>query len=115
MIYLLCNILKYASSSLGNKHSEEVKLKISLRQKDKKGENHQRFGKFHTEETKAKTSKKVFVYSNDNPLILLFEFTSFTNAAKHFNCSQQTMTNYVDKNKLYKDKWLLLTNPKEEV
>ena len=27
----------------------------------------------------------------------------------------KTMTNYVDKNKLYKDKWLLLTNPKEEV
>jgi len=103
------NILKVAGSSLGYKHTEEVRFKLSEIQKNKKGENHQRYGKFHSEETKALRSKQVFVYSNENPSVLLFEFSSYTNARKHFNCNRQTIANNIDTKKLFKEKWLLFS------
>ena len=48
------NIKKIADSSLGLKHSEETKRKMS---KIHKGENNQMFGKHHSEETKRKISE----------------------------------------------------------
>jgi group I intron endonuclease len=47
------NILKVAGSSLGYKHDDEAKKKIS---DANKGENHPNFGKTHSEETRANMS-----------------------------------------------------------
>ena len=83
----------------------------------KTGHNHSRFGKFHSAATKAKISqsmnKKVFVYTLDSDsksLILHKSFNSCAEAAKYFNCSTCTITNYLDKNKLYKRQWILTSS-----
>lgn len=47
------NILKYAASSLGFKHSDTTKLKMSI---NNTKENHPFFGKKHTEESRIKMS-----------------------------------------------------------
>lgn len=103
------NILKVAGSSLGYKHSKEIRLKLNEIQKNKKGINHQRYRKLNSEETKALRAKQVFVYSNDNPSIILFELSSYTNARKHFNCNRQTIANNIDTKKLFKKKWFLFS------
>ena len=49
--------------------------------------------------------KKVFVYSFDsapNGVTLYKSFDNYTKATLYFNCSVRTLSNYVDKNKLYK-------------
>jgi group I intron endonuclease len=88
----------------GKSHTPEIRLKLSEIKKNKKGENSPRYGKTHSEETKALRSKKVFVYSNDNPSIFfLFEFSSYMYAKDHFKCSRQTIANNIDTNKLFKE------------
>jgi group I intron endonuclease len=47
------NILKTAGSSLGYKHDEEARAKMST---SKKGQNHPMFGKIRSEETRAQIS-----------------------------------------------------------
>lgn len=91
----------------GKTHSSEVRLKLSEIKKNKKGENSPRYGKLNSEETKALRAKKVFVYSNDSPSIILLEFSSYTNACLHFNCNRQTIANNIDTKKLFNGKWLL--------
>jgi len=108
----------------GRTHSEETKALISQAMIGKNlGKN---LGKTHSEESKALMSlaksgynnpmtKKVFVYildSDSNALILHKSFFSLTDATKHFNCSRQTISKYLDKNKLYKNQWLLYTSEK---
>jgi group I intron endonuclease len=123
------NILKVAGSMLGFKHTEKTIAKMSEIQKsiDRAGEKHPMFGRTgdnnpmfgktgeknpmfgKTGENHPK-SKKVFVYSS-NPLTKLeHEFASCKEAAKYFNCSKRTLSNYVDKNKLYKKQWILYSS-----
>jgi len=108
--------IKISLALLGKRHSSESLAKMS---EAKTGKNHPNFGKFLSEETKTKTKiskaliKKVFVYSLDptsNQIILHKSFNSYLDTSKYFNCSKRTLFNYMDKNKLYKGKWLLLTN-----
>lgn len=74
-------------------------------------------GKTLSEKTKAKMSiaksnnnpmsKKVFVYSfnlETKVTILVRFFNTGAEAAKYFNCSNSTISNYLDKDKLYKKK-----------
>ena len=82
------------------------------------------FGKTHNEETKivmsnikkgiplsethkANISKKVYVYSNDNPSILVFEFNSQTETAAYFKSNNATISRYMNSDKLYQNKWRL--------
>jgi len=128
------NILKVAGSLLGHKHSEVSKALRSEAMKGKghpffgkahtadtltkmreakTGENNHFFGKAHTPETLAKFHKKVFVYSLDEALkesILIKSFDSCSDAAKFFNCSTRVISYYIDKNKLYKNQWMLYSS-----
>lgn len=128
------NILKVAGSLLGHKHSEESKALRSEAMKGKghpffgkahtadtlakmreakTGENNLNFGKTHTAETLTKFYKKVFVYSLDEALkesILIKYFDSCSDAAKFFNCSTRVISYYIDKNKLYKNQWMLYSS-----
>lgn len=124
------NILKTAGSLLGFKHSNATILKFQ----DRINSKNPMFGKLHSIETKQKlselkkgklrseetkkkigktNSKKVFVYQNDpltNKRIFLKCIDIFSESAEYFNCSYATIKNYVNKDKLLKNKWLLLTS-----
>ena len=76
------------------------------------GENNPKFGK--TGENHPK-SKKVFVYSFDletKEIILHKCFGTCTEATKFFNCSNSTISKYLDKNKLFQNKWILTSSAK---
>jgi group I intron endonuclease len=97
----------------------------------KTGETHPMFGKTHsieaikkmsearkgilkTEEHKIKISKSmsknVFVYSFDletENKVLFKSFNTCIEAAKYFDCSTRNISRYLDKNKLYKNPWIL--------
>ena len=105
-------------------HSPETKTKIS---KALSGENHYNFGKTHLAQTlalmseakmgnKNLMSKKVFVYSFNLEMketTLYKSFDTYTEATKHFNCSNATISKYLNKNKLYKNQWFLTSSSKE--
>jgi hypothetical protein len=70
------------------------------------------YGRIHSDETKVKLnevlkgdkypkSKIVFAYSGTAPTILKHEFVSYTEAAKHFNCSTMTISRYIKSDKLF--------------
>jgi len=44
--------------------------------------------------------------------ILYKSFNSYTDAAKIFDCSPRTLSRHLDKNKLYKKKWILSSSEK---
>jgi len=80
----------------GESHSIEAITKIS---KAMYGENHP-------------MSKSVFVYSfngysETKDIILYKSFYTCIEAAIFFDCSTRNLTRYLDKNKLYKKKWIL--------
>lgn len=128
------NILKVAGSLIGPKHlevskalrSEAMKGKdhpffgkshsvetLAKMRKAKTGENNYFYGKTHSPETLAKFRKKVFVYSLDEVLkeaILIKSLDSCSDATKFFNCSIRLISYYIDKNKLYKNKWILYSS-----
>jgi len=118
------NVLKTAGSRLGSKHSEESIAKMS-------GQNNHMFGKSLSSETLALMSeaksgdnnpmfgkyKKVFLYTLDSDskgLILYKSFNSRVDAIEFFDCSPRTISNYLDKNKLYKKQWILSSTMKED-
>lgn len=81
----------------GRTHSAETKVLMSI---VKLGENNPK-------------SKKVFVYSFDSgtkETILFKSFNTCLDTAKYFNCSNVTISNYLDKNRIYKKKWILLSS-----
>lgn len=81
-----------------------TRAKISIAQQ---GEKNSFFGKTHTAESKAKVSKKVFVYTNSIPTPMLsYEFVSCSEAAKHFSCSIMTISRYLKSGKCFKKKWI---------
>jgi group I intron endonuclease len=112
------NILKIAGSLLGYKHTIESIEKISMA---KKGDSHPMFGKSHSIDAVTKISKalsgennpmskKVFVYSlnlETQETTLYKSFNTCIEAAKYFSCSTRNISRYLDKNKLYKNKWIL--------
>lgn len=132
------NILKKAGSLLGYKHSDLTiaKMKVSKAGKNNPmaGKIHSQetiilMKKPKSEDTKAKMSeshkklnkigkynpmgKNVFVYSFDlktQKLILSKTFESCTESAKYFDTSVVTITKYLDKNKLYKNNWILFSS-----
>lgn len=105
------NILKVAGSLLGYKHTQESLTKISFN----------RLGKTHSIETVNKMkialkgennpmSKSVFIYSFDletKNITLHESFNTCIDAAKYFDCSTRTLRRYLDKDKLYKNQWIL--------
>jgi group I intron endonuclease len=108
------NILKVAGSLLGYKHTQESLTKISL----------SNLGKTHSVETvnkikialrgeKNPMSKNVLVYSFDletKDMVLYKSFNTCIEAAKYFDCSTRNLSRYLDKNKLYKKQWILLSS-----
>lgn len=114
------NILPTAGSRLGAKHSKESIAKMS-------GQNNHMFNKYLSDETLTKMSeakagkdnpmsKKVYVYSKDSDTvketILYKSFDTCIDVAKFFDCTTRTISNYLDKNKLYKNQWILTSSPK---
>jgi len=108
------NILKIAGSSYGYKHSEES---LELIRTALKGRS---FTEIHLdklskakkgiplcEDHKLKLSKKIYIYTNENPKELFLKFNSVNETAEYFNCSRRTISSYIDSNKLYKKKFIL--------
>jgi len=97
-------IVKISNAMIGKTHSAETKALI--------GKVHK--GKCLSAETKALMSlaknKIIFVYTLDSDskgLILHKFFNSCIDAAKYFDCTTRTLSRYLDKNKLYKNQWIL--------
>lgn len=112
------NILKIVGSSAGYKHSEEsLKLMrlaikgIPLTKAHREKLSLAKRGIVFSDTHKQNMSKKVYVYTNENPKILFQLFNSCNETAKYFNCNRKTISNYLDKNKLFKKKWLLFSSP----
>jgi len=117
------NILKTAGNSLGYKHSEITKQKISEINRGKtfsketcekisesvNGENHPFFGKNYSIETKDKMSqtKGTIIYKYSLDLILLKTFPSSKVAAKFFKASNSSIMKYARSNHIYKDQYIL--------
>lgn len=93
------------------------------------GESHHFFGKKHTEESKIKnrlsnlgqkrsietrlkiglaSTKSVYVYTSEE-FNLHISFNSCKDAAQYFNCTQRSISKYLDKDKIYKNKWMLFS------
>lgn len=116
------NILPTAGSRLGAKHSKESIVKMS-------GQNNHMFNKYLSIETLAKMSeakvgkdnpmrKTVYVYFKDSDTVketvLYKSFDTCIDVAKFFDCTTRTISNYLDKDKLYKNQWFLTSSPKNE-
>lgn len=123
------NILKIAGSSKGLKLSPETIALMSERMKGKlhsietkeklseakSGKYNPMFGKTHSTETKlkmsliklGKSSKIVYLYEKNNLSIVFKDFSSRIEAVKYLECSRASLNRYLDKNKVYKDKWIL--------
>lgn len=112
--------------NLVNPPSAETKAKLS---EAMTGERDHFFGRTHSAECKVRmsgannpmysrtgekspNSKRVFVYSKDSPTILSHEFTSCSEAAKHFSCHITIISKYLKNGKLFKNSgsYLRLTN-----
>ena len=52
----------------------------------------------------------MFIYNKNNKITVFMEFNSYTEAAKFFNCNVSTISRNIDKNKLFRDKWILSTS-----
>jgi len=51
--------------------------------------------------------KIVYLYSSENPLILHKEFETYTSAVEYINCHSSHIRRIIDKDKLFKNKWIL--------
>lgn len=125
------NILKTAGSRLGMETSDETKEKLSKALSGsnnamfgKTGNSHPKFGLVVSTETREKISfasssssnfmrKKVFIYSIDfetKEIKLYKSLDTCKEAANYLKCSTYTITNYLDKNKLYKKQYMLYSS-----
>jgi group I intron endonuclease len=129
------NLNKTAGSSFGNKHSEETKERMSA---SKKGENNPLFGKNHTdetlsrmskakagtnnpmfgknlsEETRAKISKKLgfTVEVTDTSTNDITVYDTIGKAAISLAASYTTLSRYIENQKLYRGRYLVVIKPK---
>jgi len=126
------NILKDAGSSLGFKHSEETKKKISKFHKanthnnifSKKGEEAVNFGRTHTKETKLNMSlsrrgennpsfgsgTSVFIYHFSTGYFI-DSFSSIGKAAESLNVGFATLKSCIQEKILLYEKWLISSKP----
>jgi NUMOD3 motif len=90
------NVLPYAYSFVGYKHTESTKLRMSLSRKYFK----------HTEESKLKMSinrgTSIYVY-NTNKLLMNI-LPSLNKASKYFLCLDITIMRYARNEKIFKEK-----------
>lgn len=135
----LYNFLESASSSEGYKHTDDAKQKMIKRLEDKinhpfwekhhddisksliskPGTLNPMFGKTHSEETKLiMRSKKVKyptgvgIYELSNNLVKNFDYAS--DLASYLNVSKVTVSKYINKGLVFKDKYYLRINPFKE-
>jgi group I intron endonuclease len=120
------NILKVAGSSLGFTLTLEAKAKLRDANLGEKNPNYGKtgytpsaetrakmrqanLGKILSAETRAKISAAqgtaILVYSKE--YIIVNTFSSTREAAKYFNCSHPTITNYITTGKLFQKQWFL--------
>jgi len=110
------NINLIAGSRLGSFHTNETKVLMkeakiginrSIETREKISDSCK--GILKTKEHKANISKslnkKVFVYSK-NTSILEYEFISYSEAAKYFNCSITSISRYIKSGKLIQNQWI---------
>jgi group I intron endonuclease len=100
---------------LGKSHSAESLAKMSEAKKGiTKSEEHKtKISEALSEKKNA--SKMVYVYefnSKTKETILFKELSSCAEAAKFFDCTTRSISNYLDKNKLYKKEWILSSTMK---
>jgi len=114
------------NSFFGKTHSAETVAKIRKIQRsiNRTGKNNPMYGKSISISTKAlmskakigknnPASKSVYLYSIDpvtKDLTLINFFNTCSDTAKYLNFSIRTLSNYLDKNKIYKGKWVLSTS-----
>jgi len=91
--------------------SEEHRLKLSVINKNKKYKQ-ETLDKISLALTGSNNfqSKKVFLYSSENPLILYKEFETYTSAAEYIGCHSSHIRRIIDKDKLFKNNWILRSN-----
>lgn len=117
------NILKYAYSSDGYKHTLEAIQKISLAKKGKFiKEDNSFYGKTHTEEVKELMSRAALKRTKPNnakPVLLkdqnnniLGDFKSMTELSIHLKADKATLSKYRDSNKLFRNLYFILSKPK---
>lgn len=114
------NILKYAYSSEGYKHTLEAIKKISLAKKGKFiKEDNSFYGKTHTEEvkelmsqvalkrTKPNNAKPVFLKDSNNNII--GDFKSITELSLYLKADKATLSKYRDSNKLFRNLYFIVS------
>jgi group I intron endonuclease len=114
------NILKYAYSSDGYKHTLEAIQKISLAKKGKfTKEDNSFYGKTHTEEvkelmsrvalkrTKPNNAKPVFLKDLNNNII--GDFKSMTELSLYLKADKATLSKYRDSNKLFRNLYFIVS------
>jgi group I intron endonuclease len=127
--HTLETVNKISLTKTGSKINEEHNKK---RSNASKGENNPFYGKNHTVEVLAKLSmqktginnpmygktgeknilsKKVYIYENNESPVLFKMFFSYAEAAKYFNCNSTTISRYVDKKRIYANKYILTSMP----
>jgi hypothetical protein len=94
------NILQSAGSSLGYKHLDITKAKLSTKFK---GENNHMFGKKHTQESIAKMGTAIVV--TDVKIGLEKTFNSLRHAAEFLEVSYETVRKYKKTKKLLKGRY----------
>jgi hypothetical protein len=109
------NILTEAGNSLGYKHSEVIKQKMSEVKKGRfLGENNPMYGKNHSEETKEKMSQvkgfTIFLYNSDCST-LISTFFSAAIAAKFLKSNTATILNYARSHHIFKNEYILSLEP----
>lgn len=114
------NILKYAYSSEGYKHTLEAIQKMSLAKKGKfTKEDNSFYGKTHTEEvkklmsqaalkrTKPNNAKPVYLKDSDNNI--LGEFKSMTELSYYLKADKSTLAKYRDSNRLFRKLYYIVS------
>ena len=109
------NILKYAYSSEGYKHTLEAIHKMSLAKKDNSF-----YGKTHTEEvkelmsqaalkrTKPNNAKPVFLKDTNKNII--GDFKSMTELSIYLKADKASLAKYRDSNKLFRNLYYIVSN-----
>lgn len=118
------NILKYAYSSEGYKHTLEAIKKMSLTKKGKfMKEQNSFYNRTHTEEvkkllseaalkrTKPNNAKPVFLKDSNNKII--GDFKSMTELSLYLKADKATLKRYRDSSQLFRDLYYVVSKPNQ--